>query len=91
MDLESRARWVDYSRAKDVMFAAHRHQELAVVGGRCRRQARARLNCIQHLLQSIPYEDLTSGKLELPERQELGYHRPPVDEQTFVTDHYADT
>ena len=49
----------------------------------------ARLNCIRHLLDTVPYEDLTSEKLVLPERQEKGYHRPPVGEQTFVTDYYA--
>jgi hypothetical protein len=60
MDLESRARWVDYSRAKDTMFAHTDTKAGAVVGGQRRRQARARLNCISHLLEQVPYEDLTS-------------------------------
>ena len=90
MDLESRAHWVDYSIAKDRMFAATdtKISPWWVVDADDKR--RARLNCIQHLLNAIPYEDLTSGKLDLPERQEGGYHRPPVDEQTFVTDYYAE-
>lgn len=89
MDLESRARWVEYSIAKDKMLAATdtKASPWWVVDADDKR--RARLNCIQHLLNSVPYEDLTSGKLDLPDRQEMGYHRPPVGEQTFVTDYYA--
>ena len=46
---------------------------------------RARLNCISHILSMIPYEDITPGTLELPEREEdKGYIRPPMSEQTFV-------
>jgi hypothetical protein len=50
---------------------------------------RARLNCISHLLSTIPYEDRTLGTVELPPRQEnTGYIRPPITEQTFVPDRY---
>ena len=60
MDLESRARWVDYSKAKDRMFATTDTKECPwwVVDADDKRKAR--LNCIRHLLSSIPYEDLTS-------------------------------
>ncbi|HUH06370.1 MAG TPA: polyphosphate kinase 2 [Egibacteraceae bacterium] len=85
MDLEARARWVDYSRAKDEMFA---HTDIEdspwwVVDSDDKR--RARLNVIEHLLGMIPYEDLPEPALDLPARQsDLGYARPPVDSQTFI-------
>ncbi|MCP3990035.1 MAG: polyphosphate kinase 2 [Actinomycetia bacterium] len=90
MDLESRARWVDYSIAKDRMFE-HTDTKASpwwVVDADDKR--RARLNCIHHLLESIPYDDLTSSEIELPDRQDLTYKRPPLSEQTFVADRYPD-
>ena len=45
---------------------------------------RARLNCISHLLNQVPYEDVTSSPLKLPPRGPDNYVRPPMDEQTFV-------
>lgn len=89
MDLESRARWVEYSKAKDNMFA---HTDIKqapwyVVNADDKR--RARLNCISHLLSVIPYEDLTPAPLKLPPRQEkVGYVRPPLSDQTFVPQAY---
>ena len=85
MDLAARERWVDYSRAKDVMFA---HTDIKqapwwVVDADDKR--RARLNCITHLLSMIPYEDVIPPPLELPPRQsDEGYVRPPMSDQTFV-------
>ena len=89
MDLESRARWVEYSRAKDQMFA---HTDIKqapwfVVEADVKRQAR--LNCIHHLLSMIPYEDLTPEPIELPPRQKKGgYIRSPMSDQTFVPEVY---
>ncbi len=87
MDLESRRRWVEYSKAKDVMFE-HSDVEWApwwVVESDDKR--RARLNCIAHLLSSIPYEDVTPAEIELPPRQEAGgYQRPPFESQRLVPD-----
>jgi polyphosphate kinase len=88
MDLESRARWVDYSRAKDVMFE-HTDTEQSpwwVVNADDKK--RARLNCISHLLSRVPYEDVTSSPLQLPERQTDDYVRPPIDTQTSVPEIY---
>jgi len=90
MDLESRSRWIDYSKAKDEMFA---HTDTPqspwwVVDADDKR--RARLNCIRHLLDQIPYEDLTDTELELPGRQAGSYVRPPLDEQRYVPDYYAE-
>jgi len=88
MDLESRARWADYSRAKDDMFryTDTKHSPWWVVDANDKR--RARLNCIAHLLDQVPYEDLTDAPLELPPRQDDDYVRPPLSEQTFVPDRY---
>ncbi len=90
MDLESRARWVDYSKAKDRMFAVTDTKQSPwwVVDADDKR--RARLNCIQHLLHAVPYESRGSKKLELPDRQPDTYVRPPIDTQTYVKDHYSD-
>ncbi|MCU0268258.1 MAG: polyphosphate kinase 2 [Acidimicrobiales bacterium] len=84
MDLESRARWADYSRAKDQMFkyTDTKWSPWWVVNADDKR--RARLNCISHLLAQVPYQDLVSKKLKLPKRQPDDYVRPPMAEQTFV-------
>jgi polyphosphate kinase 2 len=85
MDLEARSRWVDYSRAKDVMFT-HTDTKLSpwwVVQADDKR--RARLNTITHLLASIPYEYQAPAPLALPPRQsDEGYERPPLETQWFV-------
>jgi polyphosphate kinase 2 len=90
MDIESRDRWQEYSRAKDEMFA---HTDIKqspwwVVNADDKRNAR--LNCIAHLLEQIPYEDLTPDPFELPPRPApvRGYVRPPMEEQTFVPERY---
>ncbi|MFA9564145.1 MAG: polyphosphate kinase 2 [Acidimicrobiales bacterium] len=88
MDLESRARWVDYSRAKDVMFRYTDTKMSPWWVVNADDKQRARLNCIKHLLAQIPYDDLTTGKLKLPERQKDTYMRPPIDEQTYVPEVY---
>jgi polyphosphate kinase 2 len=88
IDLQSRARWVEYSRAKDEMFRYTdiKHAPWYVVQADNKRQAR--LNCIAHLLSMIQYEDLTPPPVELPPREDAGYVRPPLDEQTFVPEVY---
>jgi polyphosphate kinase len=89
MDLESRSRWVDYSRAKDAMFA-RTDTKLSpwwVVEADVKR--RARLNTVAHLLSSIPYEYVRPVQLTLPPRQsDDGYVRPPRETQRFVPDAY---
>ena len=90
MDLESRARWVDYSQAKDAMFAHTDTKSSPWWVVDADDKAKARLNCIRHLLETIPYEDLTSRELEMPDRQDDSYTRAPMDSQTFVHDYYAD-
>jgi polyphosphate kinase 2 len=85
MDLESRERWVEYSRAKDEMFRYTDITQAPWYVVRADDKRRARLNCISHLLAQFEYEDLTPPPLTLPPRQEdPGYIRPPMNEQTFV-------
>ncbi len=87
MDLESRARWVEYSRAKDEMFAATDIPQAPwwVVDAEVKK--RARLNVIHHLLSCVPYEDLTPAPITLPPRPKQSgkaYKRPPMEIQHFV-------
>jgi len=89
MDLESRKKWVEYSRAKDQMFLYTHLPESPWWVVNSDNKERARLNCISHLLSMIPYEDLTPPPLELPPRQkDTGYIRPPINTQMFVPEIY---
>ncbi len=89
MDLESRKRWVEYSMAKDEMFAHTDIKQAPWFVVNADNKKRARLNCISHFLSMISYADLTPAKIELPHRQEgVGYVRPPITEQNFVPEKY---
>jgi polyphosphate kinase 2 len=85
MDIESRDRWVDFSRAKDAMFdyTDTKRSPWFVVDADDKK--RARLNCINHVVRTIPYKDILPPQMKLPPRaDQAGYLRPPVDSQTFV-------
>ena len=89
MDVESRRHWVDYSKAKDLMFAQTdtRVSPWYVVNADKKRQAR--LNCISHLLSRVPYNDLNPVAIPLPPRQsDDDYKRPKLTSQHFVPDIY---
>ena len=89
MDVEARTRWVEYSKAKDIMMKYTDIKQAPWVVVNADVKKKARLNCIAHLLSLIPYEDLTPERVELPPRQENeGYIRPPFEEQTFVPEIY---
>jgi polyphosphate kinase len=89
MDLQSRARWVEYSKAKDAMFAATDIKQAPWYVVNADDKKRARLNVIRHLLSLIPYEDLTPAEIVLPPRGgDQGYVRPPIEDQTFVPEVY---
>jgi polyphosphate kinase len=89
MDLESRTRWLDYSKAKDEMFAHTDTKQTPWYVVSADDKRRARLNVIRHLLSLIPYEELPQQEIKLPARQsDVGYVRPPISDQTFVPDHY---
>jgi len=89
MDLESRSRWVEYSKAKDEMFFYTDIAEAPWYVVNADDKKRARLNCLSHILKAIPYQDVMPAPLELPERTNLGdYKRPDMDTQTFVPEKY---
>jgi polyphosphate kinase 2 len=89
MDLQSRARWVEYSKAKDDMFASTDIKQAPWYVVNSDDKRRARLNCISHLLSLIPHEDLTPEPIRLPPRQkDRGYVRPPMGDQNFVPEEY---
>lgn len=85
MDLQARARWVDYSKARDAMLihTSTDHAPWYIVNANDKNHAR--LNIISHLLSLIPYEDLTPEPLELPPRQEAGdYQHPDISQFNIV-------
>jgi len=90
MDMQSRSRWVEYSKAKDAMFAYTDIKQAPWYVVNADNKLCARLNCMHHLLSMIPYQDLTPEAIVLPPRQEdRGYVRPPMTDQTFVPTVYT--
>lgn len=91
MDLEARSRWVDYSRAKDEMFV---HTDIPeapwhVVESDVKRNAR--INCMSHLLETVPWQHREADEIKLPKRQDDGgYVRPPQNIYTYVPDASAE-
>lgn len=89
MDIESRAKWVEYSRAKDEMFNYTDIKQAPWYVVPAESKKKARLNCISHLLSLIPYQDLRPAPIELPERQgRQDYIRPPFEDQTIIEQKY---
>ena len=89
MDLESRSRWVEYSRAKDEMFSHTDIKQAPWYVVEADDKRAARLNLLAHLLSLVPYKDIVREKIELPKRQKDGtYVRPPMTDQTFVPRKY---
>jgi len=89
MDLESRSRWVEYSRAKDEMFSHTDIKQAPWYVVEADDKRAARLNLIAHLLSLVPYKDIEREKIALPKRQKDGtYVRPPMTDQTFVPRKY---
>ncbi|TWT79965.1 Polyphosphate kinase 2 (PPK2) [Planctomycetes bacterium CA13] len=85
MDVESRSRWIEYSKAKDTMFAHTDIKQAPWYVVKADVKKCARLNCITHLLSKISYKDLTPTPPKLPKRPTAGaYLRPPLEDQTFV-------
>ncbi len=89
MDLQSRERWVEYSKAKDDMFAYTDIKQAPWYVVDADEKKRARLNCISHLLSMIPYQEMEHERITLPPRQsDKGYIRPPLGDQTFIPNLY---
>jgi polyphosphate kinase 2 len=89
MDLEARTRWVEYSKAKDLMVehtstAQSPWWEVAADDKR-----RARLNTISHLLSLVDYREVRQPKVKLPPRKgDQGYRRPPIEELNWIPTPY---
>ncbi len=89
MDLQSREKWVEYSKAKDIMFAHTDIKQAPWFVVNADNKKRARLNTISHLLGSILYENIKPEPINLPPRQKkVGYIRPPIEDQNFVPEKY---
>lgn len=86
MDLESRDRWMEYSKEKDTMFAHTNIPEAPWFTVEADNKKSARLNCLSHVLSKVPYTDMTPEPMELPPRRDAPEHyvRPPRNEQFFV-------
>jgi polyphosphate kinase len=72
MDLLSRSRWYDYSRARDMMLKATDTKHAPWFVLRTDDKRRARLNCIAHFLSLIPYKSVPREKIKLPKRSTKG-------------------
>ena len=90
MDVESYRRWYDYSKARDMMFRAtdSRHAPWYVIRSDDKR--RARLNCISHLLKTIPYKRVSPERVQLPKRSDKGRYndQATLRRMTFVPEQY---
>jgi polyphosphate kinase 2 len=86
MDLESYARWYAYSRARDMMLDATDTKDAPWHIVRSDDKKRARLNCIAHLLEQIPYEHVRREKIKLPKRVEKGMYD---DQETLKGRHFV--
>jgi polyphosphate kinase 2 (PPK2 family) len=80
MDLESFARWYAYSRARDMMLEATDTKEAPWYIVPSNDKNRARLNCIAHLLDLIPYKNIYRDKVKLPKRS----HKDEYDDQATL-------
>lgn len=85
MDLQSRVRWEDYTKAKEATFKKTNIPEAPwfIVEGNDKK--RARLNCIQHLLDQIPYEEIPKETVDLPER----IFNPDYERRTLPSELYV--
>ena len=90
MDLASRSKWFEYSRARDLMFKATDTKWAPWHIVRSEDKKRARLNCIAHILTLIPYKTVPRQKAKLPERSMKGAYddRASLKGRKFITERY---
>lgn len=88
MDLLSRDKWVEYSKAKDQMFAHTDTKQSPWFVVNANDKRKARLNCISHILSQIPYQSEAASPIELTPIDKSAYIRPPVEEQSWIPDKY---
>ena len=89
MDLQSRVRWEQYTKAKEDMFERTNIPEAPwyILEGNDKK--RARLNCIAHLLSQFPYEEIVRPEIVLPERvHNPDYIRGPIPRDMYIPDRY---
>jgi len=84
MDLQARARWVDYSEAKDQMFSYTDIPEAPWYVVESDNKRSAHLNLISHFLSLVPYDVVPHDDIKLPARQKRNYVRPPKSSQRMV-------
>ena len=89
MDVESRSRWEQYTKAKEAMLERTHIPEAPWWIVEAVDKKRARLNCISHLLSQIPYEDVPHAPVVLPPRvRNPEYHRGPIPKEMYVPARY---
>lgn len=89
MDLESRRRWEDYTRAKEIMFQRTHISEAPWWVVQADDKKRARLNCIHHLLSQVHFEEIPRQTVVLPERERSeDYARRPIPNEIFIPEIY---
>ena len=92
IDINSVTRWVDYSKAKDLMFEHTDIPEARWYQVESDDKRLARLNVLRHILESIPYEEILIEPITIPARpiDTSGYVRPPRDAHLHVQNYYLD-
>ncbi len=88
MDLAEHRLFIEYSKAKDLTFEYTDIKQAPWYVVPSDDKKKARLNCINHILTSIPYEDVVPDPVEIPDMEDIAYIRPPMEEQTFVPQIY---
>lgn len=89
MDLESRSKWLEYSKAKDEMFVHTDTKQAPWYVVKADNKKKARLNCISHMISRIPFEKMDLNPIQLPELpKNKDCVRSPIKDQTFVPDKY---
>ena len=89
MDLESRVRWEAYTKAKEIMLERTHIPEAPWWVVQAVDKKKARLNCIHHLLEQIPYQDVPQAPVELPQRvRHEDYIRQPAPPEIIVPERY---
>jgi polyphosphate kinase 2 len=88
MDVEAQARWFDYSRARDAMFAATDTPESPWYVVPSNDQRRARLNCISHFLSLVPYEEVPHEPVKILKPQKRGSYSEPDYPFRYVPEKY---
>ena len=89
MDLESRDRWMEYSKAKDEMFFYTDIEEAPWYVVNADDKKSARLNCLSHILEKIPYKDVMPKPEPLrPRKEQPDYKRPDINDQNFVPEKF---